>query len=357
MKATYIKFLLTSVAVLVFTACDDNNEGGSAVNTTLNSDIINDFSNNLPVVVYGELFTKTSLLYDQVGALNDGATDAELAAARTTWKEARKAWEHSEAFLFGPVSTKSIDPRIDTWPVNFTDLDAQLASTNAFSADYIDGLDDALKGFHPIEYLIFGKDGNKAAADLTPRQKEYLTALALNLKTLTEDLKSFWDKSVTTSYYHDFTNAGAGSTVYETQKSAFEEMVNAMMGICDEVGNGKIMEPYEAKDPELEESPFSQNSFVDFKNNITGVQDVYLGKYTTDGKGLEDLVKAYNLQLDNEIKAKLSAAINSFDAFTVPFGQAITTESVKIQNTIDACNALHNTLEQSLLPFVQQHSK
>ncbi len=356
MKTKYLKVLCISAALMSFTGCDDN-EGGSSVNQTLNGQIVEDFSNNVALAVYNELAAKTSTLYDQIVALDtDGATEPELLACRTTWRSARETWEQSEAFLFGPVSTDNIDPRIDTWPVNFTDLEQQLASEAEFTEAYIDDLEDALKGFHPIEYLIFGEDGNKPAAALSTRDKEYLKGLAQNLKKLTADLKDEWQPATSGSYHQIFSTAGEGSTSYPTHKAAVEELVNAMAGICDEVANGKIDEVFVAQDPTLEESPFSQNSITDFTNNIKGVQDVYLGKYAADGKGLEDLVREYNLQLDGDIKLKLAAALTALGNITDPFGEAITTQPILVQNAVDAINDLKTILEEDLMAFVQQHT-
>jgi putative iron-regulated protein len=357
MKNCFIKVLFASAALIGFAGCDDENEGGSLIDESLNTEVLDDFSATIAQPVYSTLASKTSTLYDQVLALETGgATDVELNACRTTWKQAREAWEQSEAFLFGPVSTDNIDPRIDTWPVNFVDLDAQLDSDEDFTEEYINNLEDALKGFHPIEYLIFGEDGNKAAADLSTRDIEYLKGLAKNLKDLTGDLDVSWDPSTSNSYHTAFTKAGDGSAVYSTQLSAFEELVNAMIGICDEVANGKIDEVFVAQDPSLEESPFSQNSLIDFTNNIKGVQNVYLGKYAADGKGLEDLVRKYNLQLDSDVKQKLNNAISALGNVTDPFGEAIISQPIQVQNVVDAINELKDALEEQLLPFVQQHS-
>lgn len=345
-------------AMLAFSGCSDDNENSSTVDETLNSSILSEFSENIATTIYSDLQAQTTTLNTQIIALETGgATDTELNAARATWKQARQAWEQSEAFLFGPVSTDNIDPRIDTWPVNFTDLEAQLQSANAFTEDYIDNLEDALKGFHPIEYLLFGENGNKTAAQLTARDIEYLKGLALNLKTLTGQLAEGWDESDSQSYHHAFAEAGNGSSVYNSQRAALEELVNALAGICDEVANGKIGEPFTQLDPSLEESPFAQSSIPDFTNNIKGVQNVYLGKYSADGKGLEDLVKKYNLQLDGEMKLKIDNAIGALGNVTVPFGDAITAQPIQVQNAIDAINELKDALEEQLLPFVQQHSK
>ncbi|HEY8938094.1 MAG TPA: imelysin family protein [Cyclobacteriaceae bacterium] len=358
MRNYSITLLLGAAVLLLSSGCADNNSSGSQVNATLNTTIIEDFSANLSQAAYTDLASQTSTLYDQVLALQtDGATDEELTACRTTWRSARQSWERSEAFLFGPVSTRKIDPSIDTWPVNFNDLESQLKSENEFTDSYIENLEDALKGFHPIEYLIFGENGDKAATDITTRELEYLIALSKNLKSLTSDLEESWDPSASDNYHVVFTTAGKGSTVYATQRDAFEELVNAMIGICDEVANGKIDEVFVAKDATLEESPFAKNSITDFTNNITGVQNVYLGKFDADGKGLEDLVRSYNLQLDADIKSKLTIAIDALGKVTDPFGTAITSQPTQVQNAINAINDLKDELETNLLPFVKLHTK
>jgi uncharacterized iron-regulated protein len=199
-------------------------------------------------------------------------------------------------------------------------------------------------------------NGNKTASQLTARELEYLVALTDNLNTLTSSLAGYWNPAAAGNFHAEFNAAGSGSTVYATRRSLYEEMVNAMAGICDEVANGKISEPFVLQDPSLEESPFAFNSMTDFTNNIRGVKNMYLGVYTTDGKGLEDLVRAHNLSLDQTIKQKIDAAIATLNTVTVPFGQAITTQQVQVQNCINAINDLKTTLENDLLPFVQLHT-
>lgn len=348
--------ILFACAIVFLQGCIDN-ENATPIDETLNAEILSVFSENVAKASYDDLKSKSDQLYTNILSLDASRTSENLIACRTSWKASREAWEQTESFLFGPVSTENIDPRIDTWPVNFEDLQSQLNSGNEFTEAYINNLEDALKGFHPIEYLIFGQDGNKDAANLTDRDLEYLKALGLNLKNLTAQVSTKWDATTPDNYHTVFTTAGQGSAEYETQLAAFEELVNAMAGICDEVANGKIEEVYLAQDPTLEESPFAKNSITDFTNNIKGVQNVYLAKYSTDGKGLEDLVRKHNLSLDGEIKTNINTAIAALNTISVPFGDAITSQPLQVQNAIDAINALKSTLEEKLLPFVQQHSK
>lgn len=323
-----------------------------------NSALLFDFSTNVSQATYNDLAAKTTAFYNAVNALNTQPTDANLDKCRDLWKTARAAWEQSEGFLFGPASTERIDPRIDTWPVDYNSLDSVLASSSVYTDDYVNKLDDALKGFHPSEYLIFGKNGNKKAATLTTREKEYLVALSKNLTVLTTQLATEWNPKTADNFHTKFVNAGQAGSPYKTQREAFEELVKGMAEICGEVADGKIKEPLDAKDPSLEESPFSGNSIADFTNNIRSVQNVYLGKYAAqDGKGLEDIVRAANLSLDSKIKTSLSTAIDALGKVTDPFGTAITTQTVQVTNAQKAIYDLQAVLEKELLPFIQSTIK
>lgn len=352
------KTLLLAATSLALAACKkesaETTPAGSSA-TFQNEQVLHAFASNVAQDNYADLAIQSMALHNAIGTFSTSVSETDLANCRQLWRDTRTSWERSEALLFGPVATASIDPRIDTWPVNFTDLEAQLASGNTFDAAYITALEDALKGFHPIEYLLFGLDGNKSAAAFTARELEYLVALANDLANLTTTLHTSWDPATTDNYSTTFAQAGSGSTVYPTERAAFEEMVNAMAGICDEVANGKMGEVLLAQDPLLEESPFAKNSITDFTNNIRGVENVYLGRYTADGTGMEDFVREHALQLDNTIKAQLAAAIGALGNISVPFGQAISEQPVQVQQAIDAINALATTLNDQLMPLVQQH--
>jgi predicted lipoprotein len=119
------------------------------------------------------------------------------------------------------------------------------------------------------------------------------------------------------------------------------------------VANGKIAEPYINQNPALEESPFASNSIIDFTNNIKSVQNMYLGKYSSDGKGLEDLIKANNLTMDGVIKTRIANSISALGNVTVPFGQAISTQQTQVQNCIQSINDLKDYLETTVKPYVQ----
>ena len=344
-----LKFLNLLIPVLLFSSsCKKDKSNESSYNPT---QILNDFSINVVQATYSDLASKTNQLHQAILVFTQNQTSGNIESCRQLWKESRSAWEQSEGFLFGPVATDDIDPRIDTWPVDFNSLDSVLQNQSVYDETYINALEDALKGFHPIEYLLWGSYGNKTVVQFTSRQLDYLEALAANLKSLTGQLADSWTNG---NYHNEFVNAGSGSSIYTSQRAAFIEMVTAISGICEEVADGKMEDPLVNQNPALEESPFAKNSITDFTNNIRSVENVYLGKYNSSGQSLQDFVKAHNLSLNSRITTGISNAINALGQITVPFGQAISTQQSQIINAQNAIRQLKEVLANDLTVLVNQ---
>ena len=320
--------------------------------TALEQSVLTDFTNNVALNSYLNLSVKATALNTALQNLNVSTTDANLATSRQAWKDMRIVWEQSEAFLFGPVEDNDYDPNMDTWPTDYVQMDSLLASDNPLEVSDIQSLTLSLRGFHPIEYIIFGDHGSRTAAELTERQKMYMMSLSEDLNTTCSDLYLSWS-SAPVNFAQEVINAGNGSTRYAKRQEVFMAMVGALAGICEEVGEGKMKEPFDAKDPQLVESPYSGNSTTDFKNNIIGIQNVYMG--LNGGKGLKDLVAAKNKSLDNTVQSQITAAISSFDNITVPYEEAILNQRTQIQQTMSALATLKETLEEDLQTFVQEN--
>jgi putative iron-regulated protein len=330
------------------------NEPITGDNNTIKTEVLANIATNVCAASYDDMYAKTLELQVAVTALNANPNDANLETARTKWKAIRNTWEQSEAWLFGPVESENIDPRIDTWPVDFNALETILNNNDQLNEAYVDGLDDALKGFHPIEYLLWGQNGSKTAGQFKPREKDFLAALTQNLVKLSKEVKDQWANG----YKDQLAKAGnSGSAEFATQQAAYVQIADAMSGIAGEVGDSKLKEPFDAQDPKLEESPFAKNSIVDFTNNIQGILAIYQGRFIVDGKGIEDVVRANNLSLDAEIKSKHAAAILALQAIDKPFGEAIITEQSKVQNAMTKVGELATVIDEKLKPFLVQFTK
>jgi putative iron-regulated protein len=351
-----IAILTVSVIVLTAIACKKNDSDTSTNNfETLKTEVLADFTNKVAVPGYLDLDSAATALNTAITHLNYSATDANLTAAKTAWKNMRSIWENCEGYLFGPVEDNNYDANMDTWPTDYVQLDSLLNSTNALAISDIQNITLSLRGYHPIEYIIFGNHGNKMATAITAREKTYMVSLSTDLKNTCQALYVSWT-AAPTNFAQQVITSGTGSTVYVKKQQVYLAIVEALIGIAEEVGEGKMKEPFTTQDPAIVESPYSGNSLIDFRNNIIGLQNVYLGKYkTNDGKGLNELVALKNIALDNKLQSQMTAAINSFNNITVFYEQAIITQRLQCQNTMDALAILKTTLETELKPFIIQN--
>ncbi|HEY6975459.1 MAG TPA: imelysin family protein [Chitinophagaceae bacterium] len=340
--------------IVIFSACNKAPETTPENDDfeTLEQTVLTDFTNNVALSSYLNLSIKATALNTALQDLNANTNDANIEKSKQAWKDMRTVWEQSESFLFGPVEDNDYDPNMDTWPTDYVQMDSLLASSNPLQVSDIQNLTLSLRGFHPVEYIIFGDHESRTAAELTGRQKLYMMSLSTDLTGTCNDLYLSWS-SAPVNFAQEVLNAGNGSTKYSKKQEVYLAIVGGLIGICEEVGEGKMKEPFDARDPQLVESPYSGNSTTDFQNNIIGIRNVYMG--LNGGKGLKDIVAAKNKSLDNTIQSQLTAAINSFDNITVPYEEAIINQRTQIQQTMSALATLKETLEDELVPFVQQN--
>ncbi|OZC03542.1 imelysin family protein [Rubricoccus marinus] len=337
------RFLLLSALALTLAACDTG--GGVGTDDVEARPALENVADNVITATYGDLAAEAADLVVAVNDLDADRSDARLALAQQAWRDARAPWELSEGFLFGPVDTEGLDPSLDSWPVNQTDLDAVLASGASLTPSYVAGLEATLRGFHTIEYLLFGEDGDKRAADFTDREVQYLASATAVLRDDAARLVTLWMPSGG-NYAAEIKNAGLSGSLYVSQNAAVQELIGGLITITDEVGAGKLGGPYGDRSTAEEESRFSGNSIADFSNNIRSVQNVYLGAYDgRSGAGLTDLVSARDEALDARVQAEITAAINAIEAIPAPFSTAIFESRPTVQAAIDAVLALRATLE------------
>lgn len=355
---TFFYSLCAVGLILLAGSCSKNDDTSPASKTTTQA-VLTQYVNGLVLPNLKDLNDQATVMDAAINAFIAEKNEANLDAARQSWFATRVAWEQSEAMLFGPVEDNNFDPRIDSWPVDFTAIQKVWAGSDEFTQPYINALADELKGFHPIEYILFGQDGDAKPEDFTDARKiSYLKAMSLNLKSITDSLYTDWTTAGGNFGSNLFT-AGTAASKYSTKQAAMIEVANAMIDIISEVGDSKLKLPFLAKDPTQAESPFSKNSFTDFKNNITGAENVYLGRYgdSQGNSSLSAFVSLYNKSLDARIKAQLSEVISNLGGYQVTYGEAIVNNGSQIQASMHLIETLKTTLENELIPLIQLHVK
>ena len=351
MKRRIISLGLVALAPFAFVNCSSNDDSVTVdQNASLYTEVLTELSLDVITDTYEELNAKATVLKSAVNALTIGDETA-LSAVKEAWKATRSPWEQSEGFLYGPVDTGGIDPAMDTWPVDVNAMNAILNGTAAITPATLQQNQEA-RGFHLIEYLVWGINGNKAASALTAREIEYLKAAAQDLQNNTQILYDGWKVSGGNFSRHFILAGTTGNGGYASQKDALEEIIDGMITIADEVSTGKIQTPLD-EGVSQEESRFSNNSKKDFADNMRSVKNIYLGDFNgNEGKGLTDIVSATNSTLDAIIKTKINDAIAAIENIPGTFTQAVTNNTPAVIAARDKVTELQTILQAQLKPFV-----
>lgn len=352
MKYFIKKSTLFVFAGLALLSCRDNNESFSE--QVSNKQVIENITNNVIITTYRELNLKAIHLKTKIDAITAGNAEA-LVAARQAWKEARSPWEKSEGFLYGPVDTEGLDPALDTWPVDVQSMNNIINGNQPITAEVLAANNES-RGFHLIEFLLWGEDGNKKASQFTARELEYLRAAAKDLQNNTQKLYSGWIASEG-NFAQYFLNPSVNSPAYKSEQNVLAEITDGIFTISDEVANAKIQEAFTGNNgaaaPEKEESRFSNNSKQDFADNIRSIKNIYFGGYYgVVGKGLSDIVKAKDPALDKELKTQIDASINAIESISGTFSTAIISNRAEVEEAQKAVLKLKTTIETKLKPFV-----
>ena len=276
----------------------------------------------------------------------------KLIAAQNAWRKARDPWESNEAFAFGPVGSLGIDGNSDTWPLATNDLKAIVKSTVVLNDAFIAKMNTTTKGFHAIEFFLFGEKGTKKVGDFSARELTLLSLLTKDLKQESNKLKEVWTKGKS-SFADSFIKAGSGSDLYPKASDALAEITGSMVGICTELPDNKMEEPLKRQDNNYAESAFSDYSLNDYRSNIVGVQAAYLGKYNTlSTASISDLVKVQKPKLDEKLRTQFELTIAYIELIPQPFSQAIINHKDKIVRAQNEIRKLRAILENEVTPLL-----
>ncbi len=368
MKKVSMFIWAAALSVAVFSSCnkDENtNSGGDDDGYGDVSAIVNDYVDKTVLPTYEDMKNKAWALFDAVAALEegDGITEAKIKAACDAWRATRIPWEQSESFLFGPADRQGLDPLLDSWPLDQSQIDIKLNSNGP-----IDGgsLGHNLRGFHTIEYFLF-RDGQPRTT-ITERELEYLLVVTELLRNDCLKLWSSWaGKEVlagrdaealeeaeyepdSPSYAYQFKNAGKPGSVYISPSDAIDAIIEGCQTIADEVGSAKIGGPNElAKAGETGkavmevESWYSWNSITDYTNNIESIRNSYLGgREGKRGNSLSAFVQSKNPELDIEILNAINDAYTKVSGMQKPFRNNLTGQGV--DDAIESCANLSTVI-------------
>ena len=355
-----------------FSSCDnDNDEPDPNQIDSKKTAIITQYVNGVVVPTYKSLADEANELAALCQQLRDNPTQSKVQECCNKWISARKYWELSEAFLFGAAADYNIDPHIDSWPLQKSQLDNILNNSALIAALDEDGaaadafatLGYGLLGFHAVEYVLFRDGAARNVSDISERELIYNAAVAQDLANQTVRLEASWagmnnissakraqlenyELEPTFNYGENMIDAGkAGNSLYKTQLAAMEQILTGASDISDEVGNTKITDPVNSGNVLDVESWYSWNSIADFTDNIRSVRNAYFG--SLDGSVNNNSMAAYmnkvNATLDGNVRTAIDNALKEVSNMPAPFRNHLSKSET--QKAVDACNNLLDALD------------
>ncbi|MGM9621163.1 MAG: imelysin family protein [Bacteroidaceae bacterium] len=148
--------------------------------------IIINYTDHVVLPTYADLLSANTALNTSIRTLANTATEYKAGTktaddvnqafknAAANWINAREPWETSEAFLFGPVAEKGLDPNMDSWPLDVEALKNKLASGNFDDMTWDGEFDEDdetisavqnVRGFHTLEFLLFYNGAPRALGE------------------------------------------------------------------------------------------------------------------------------------------------------------------------------------------------
>ena len=313
--------------------------------------VLASLADNAVRATLGEFTTAAEALATATSTYAGSLGEPDRDAARQAWRDAAAVWQRAELMQLGPAGDMTKTPggedyraSIYSWPVvNHCFVDQETvagdyADTTTFAQENVNRL-----GLDALEYLLFvDSPGNACAPQatintsgqwaalgepgVTQARADYGAALAQILVGEAKALQTAWDPAGG-NFRHELVQAGAGGTVYESLKEAYDAVYTAMIYLDTEVKDmkvarpaGLVMECTAATCPEDLESQVAHASKAHVRANLEGFQLLFHGGKPADNLlGLDDLLREHGADdLAASMASDIVAALAAVDAIEEP---------------------------------------
>jgi len=294
--------------------------------------------------IYDETYQKTIELQEAVNEYTaDPSNQTKLENSRQKWIEARQKYLLTETLRFseGPIDNPDIlsvevdgnptelEGLINAWPMDEQFNECYLIGSNIiggtdcsqanldetslinFNAEY-GKEENVATGWHPIEYLLWGKDDADATKEpgrgITQtlnyfqdstyggRRRTYLKNATNILVNHIKMLRDSWDPNDNNSYYYHFIN----------DQDALKKMITGFASFAKNELAAERFNGIDTRDQEDEHSCFSDTTNQDFYYNILGIKIFFTGDYNgEEGPGIDSISGSYSNRILNHLNKAL----------------------------------------------------
>ncbi|PJZ48143.1 imelysin family protein [Leptospira saintgironsiae] len=279
---------------------------------------------------------------------NSAPSETDLTNLKNLWVKARASYLITEPFRFsnGPIDTDTVlecesgsecESLLNAWPLDEDAVDTYISNGNNvtnFASIYakigdtsLGGEADpeadkiVLTGYHPIEYILWGKDTSNTGAGNRPasyfngtgtdghKHRQYLKTITNRLVVHLGLIKDQWDPANTGNYRETFLDS---ANVNTSIGNVFQGLGSFMAG---EWGGDRLTGVI-GETQEEEHSCFSDTTKADFYYDAQGVLNIWTGNYSiqkgvnvSTGPGLSAIL---SFKQQGGIQSEIESARNLF---------------------------------------------
>jgi putative iron-regulated protein len=329
---------------------------------------------------YQDSLASAKALRGAVESLINKPSEETMAAARRAWLSAHHTYSLTETFRFydGPID--QVEPLVNSWPIDASYIDSvadapdagivnAVATYPAISRELVvslnakDGKQNISTGFHAIEFLLWGQPPEGRGAGIRSwreysdggknfeRRREYLRLVTDLVVAHLQTVANAWASGDSNNFRAEF--------LAMEPDTALAKILMGMGALSGpELSGERLTTAYETKERGEQQNCFSNSTCDDLIANAIGIQNVFLGCYTSlsgqkiAGPGVFSLLKQVDPVFAGKLSTQVSDAVSAVQKIPPPFDQAIlgTNQSpnrIAMKNAITALQTQSNMIAQA----------
>jgi predicted lipoprotein len=314
--------------------------------------LLDSWGQSVVLATYRDFGSELEALDEKAAALCEEPSAGALAAARQGWNDARAPWKKAEVFAFGPYLEAPLrpGPKIDFWPARPDSIRAVLDDVEPIGPESAARLGGPERGMPAIEFLLYESGVDLIAAfGPTSRRCDYLQALTADCIERAAELERAWDPDHG-DFLGELVHAGDTDGSFPSVQMALGEIVSRMAFLVENIRGDKLGRPLGTASggepqPDKVESPFSERSLQDIRDNLRGIERLFFGGEKPGELGLDDYLKARGRHFAPEMRRRSVVVDRALDAISVPLSRAVVTEPDRVSDAIESLGALQRFIQ------------
>lgn len=304
-----------------------------------------------------ELGAQTTELAAQLGRLCQAPDPASLAASRTAWEQARRAWLEAQLYEVGGMTRQHLKAQLGWWPVNGERIDALIAGPQPLDAAFLLRQGSTVKGLYALETILWPADGDDAALlaamQAGPRRCAYAAAAGGAMAEAWRRADAAWGSPATPL------------AAFPDQQAALNALVNRLVFVSQELDGtlGKALGKRAGGRTRPEELPgrLSEGTVRGLLDGLCGIRTVWEGRRAAPCAdaapaeasaapgSLADLTASRSPEAAADVEQALDEAAAAVEALPEPLAELLAEDPAQVEATFQTLKALQRTLATQLV--------